>query len=364
MAEIVRYQPADRRGIDALFRRVFGHDAANASQLRWHWQHGNPNMSPDGPTILVAHEGPTVVAQQATIPVRLQAAGREWQAGWATDLMVAPERRRQGIGEVLFRTWDRSMEAALALGVPPSTRPLIQKLRWPYLERVPCLVKPLTRRALRQPKWPVTVNRLVSAVTLPVVRLVSRPRPLAAQIEPIRHFDARFTELWERLAPGFDLAVRRDAPYLNWRFIEPPHVRYSVVALKRGETLGGYAAYRHLREPLGRVTLLVDFLADPDDTDGLWTLLRWIDREARAVDSDKIRVYTTHADYRKALRRSGYFSVKSSLALAVRLDQQHVRPDFYRSTGRWHVTLGDASVDPLDLRAAATGSGATAVAAR
>ena len=89
-----------------------------------------------------------------------------------------------------------------------------------------------------------------------------------------------FTALWERLAPKFDLSVRRDSPYLNWRYIEPPHVRYSVVALKRQGEVHGYAVYRHRHEPLGRVTMLVDFLVDPDDVSGLKTLLRWVDRAA------------------------------------------------------------------------------------
>lgn len=362
MADIVRYHPTDRRGVDALVRRVFGHDAASAADLRWQWQYVlNPNTPPEGPLILVAREGPTIVAQQASMPVTLQAAGREWRGGWATDLMVAPERRRQGIGEMLFRAFDRSVDAALGLGIAPASRPLMRKLKWPYLDSVPCLVKPLTRRALRQPRWPMPLNRLVSAATLPAVRLVSRMRPLAAQIEPVRHFDTRFTELWKRLATGFDLAVRRDAPYLNWKFVETPHVRYSLVALKRGETVGGYAAYRHVREPLGRVTLLVDFLADPEDAEGLATLLRWVDREARAADSDKIRVFATHAVYRRRLRRSGYFTVKSALDLGVRLDPQLVPSTFYRDTSRWHVTAGDADQDPPPVIARAHSGAARAV---
>jgi hypothetical protein len=118
-----------------------------------------------------------------------------------------------------------------------------------------------------------------------------------------------------------------------------------VAALKRHETIGGYAAYRHLREPLGKVTLLVDFLADPDDEEGFATLLRWVDREARAADSDKIRAYAMHSGFRKALRRAGYFSVASSLDFAVRLAGADLPPDFYEKTSRWHVTLGDADLD-------------------
>ena len=72
-------------------------------------------------------------------------------------------------------------------------------------------------------------------------------------------------------------------------------MRYSVAVLRRDDEAHGYAVYRHLREPQGRVTQIVDFLVDPADERGLKTLLRWIDREARAEDSDKIRCYVQHA---------------------------------------------------------------------
>jgi hypothetical protein len=189
------------------------------------------------------------------------------------------------------------------------------------------------------------LNRLVSALTLPVVLIVSRTKPLVAQVEPIRRFDAGFTTLWERLAPKFDLAVRRDAPYLNWKFIEPPHVRYAIVALKRDDRIDGYAVYRHLQEPRGRVTLLVDFLTDPDDQEGFKTLLRWVDREARAADSDKIRAFAMHAGFRKLMKQSGYFTVKSTMDFTVKINAVDVGNDFYQHLDRWHVTLGDSDQD-------------------
>src|SRR5678810_419453 len=80
--------------------------------------------------------------------------------------------------------------------------------------------------------------------------------------------------------------------YLNWRYFDPPHVRYAAAALKRQGEVHGYAVYRHIQEPLGRVTLIVDFLTHPDDISGLKTLLRWVDRAARAEDTDKVRCYT------------------------------------------------------------------------
>ncbi|HJR58835.1 MAG TPA: GNAT family N-acetyltransferase [Vicinamibacterales bacterium] len=346
MAEIDRYRADDKRAVEGLYRRVFGHDAAESSRLRWEWQYRrNPNNPGQEPEIWIAREGPGIVGQYATMPVKLSLGGRELRGSWGMDVMVAPERQRQGLGEVLFRTWDRNVGASLGLGLSDSSYRLFQKLRWPDVGPVPCFVKPLTRRALRRPNWPVGLNRLVSALTLPIVKIVARSRPLAAEVRMIQRFDESFTKLWEELAPKFGLAVRRDAAYLNWKYVNAPHVRYSIAALRRDDRNVGYAVYRHFTEPRGRVTLLVDFLTDPDDENGLAALLRWVDREARQADSDKIRTFAMHAGFRRVLRRSGYFAVKSTMEFVVKINAVGVDESFYDQTDDWHVTLGDSDQD-------------------
>ena len=346
MADIDRYRAEDRRVVDALYRRVFGHDAAEASRLRWDWQYlRNPNNPRGEPEIWIAREGPAIVGQYATMPVQVTVAGQQVRGSWGMDVMVAPERQRQGLGEILFRTWDRNVGASLGLGLSESSYRLFNKLRWPDVGPLPCLVKPLTRRAFRIPTWPVSVNRIVSAVTLPIVKIVARTRPLGAEVRLIQRFDDSFTQLWDSLANKFDFAVRRDAAYLNWKFVSAPHVRYVIAALRRDDRNVGYAVYRHFGEPRGRVTSLVDFLVDPDDQDGLRTLLGWVDREAQQADSDKIRTFAMHAGFRRVLRRSGYFQVKSSIQFVVKVNGINVSPAFYESTDRWHVTLGDSDQD-------------------
>jgi hypothetical protein len=343
---IDRFRADDRRAAEGLYRRVFGTDAAQANQLRWDWQYRrNPNAPRDAPPIWLAREGSTVVGQYASMPVKLLVRGREIDAAWGMDVMVAPERQRQGLGELLFRSWDRSVGASLGLGLSESSLSLFHKLEWPDVGPVPCLVKPLSRRALRQPTWPVAVNRLVSAVTLPWIRLVARSKPLQGEVRTIRHFDEGFTRLWEHAKTGLDFAVRRDAAYLNWKYIQAPHVRYVVAALYRDNEPAGYVVYRHVQEPRGRATLLVDFLTDPTDDVGFVTLLRWVDREARAADSDKIRTYALHEGFRRSLKKSGYYAVKSPMEFVAKVNAVDVPGNFYKSTETWHVTLGDSDQD-------------------
>ncbi len=346
MAVIDQLRQDDRPAVTALYRRVFGPDMADANDLRWEWQYTrNPNSPPEGTHIWVAREGPAIVGQYATMPVRLWVRGQEVDASWGMDVMVAPERQRQGLGELLFNTWDAHVGASLGLGLSESSSRLFQKLRWPTPGPVPCLVKPLSRRAFRRADWPTAVNRLVSAVTLPVVKFVSRARPLHGQVAPTREFGPGFTTLWDRVAPKFDFAVKRDADYLHWKYLLPPHVRYLVAVVGPDDAPLGYVVYRHVVEPRGRVTLLVDVLCDPDDEATFLTLLRWVDREARANDSDKIRGFVMHAGFRHLLKRSGYFEVKSTMEFVAKINALATPPEFYRETDRWHVTLGDSDQD-------------------
>ena len=345
MAEIDRYRPDDRRGVEQLYRRTFGTQAADAVRLRWDWARRNPANPQSEPPYLIVREGPTVIAASALMPVRVSIRGLDADGAWSGDPLVLAERQRQGLGEALLRAWDRQCGVALGANQSEGTRFLLDRIRWPKSIALPCLVKPLSRRALRRPNWPMPINRLVSALTLPFVRVVARARPLREQVEVVRRFDRDMDRLWERVAPRLDLAVRRDAAYLNWKFVEPPHVRYSVAVLRRDDEPHGYAVYRHLREPQGRVTQIVDLLTDPADERGLKTLLRWVDREARAEDSDKIRCYVQHARFRRVLRRSGYFVVKSNVLLNAKVNAVQVPPDFYDSPDGWHFTFGDGDLD-------------------
>jgi len=293
----------------------------------------------------VVREGPTIIAASALMPVRVSIGGHEIAGTWSSDPLVVAERQRQGLGGALLRAWDRGTGVALGAALSEATRSRLDEMRWPKAQPLPCLVKPLSRRAFRIPTWPVAINRLVSAIALPLVRVVSRTRPLKEEIEVVRRFDAGVDRLWQRLANRFALSVRRDAKYLNWKYAEPPHVRYTLALLRRGEDVEGYVVYRHLREPQGRVTQIVDLMADPLDERGLKTLARWVDREARLDDSDKIRCYLTNAAFRRVLRRSGYFVVKSGIDLTAKVNAVQVPKGFYDSADEWHFTLGDGDLD-------------------
>lgn len=346
MPALDRYRSEDRRALEQLYRRVAGPEAAERLRLTWQWERRqNPaaRHAPAAPWL--AREGTAIVAACDGCPVRVSVSGRDLSGTWLTDPVVVAERDRQGLQEALIRAWQRSTDVTLAAGIADATRTVLDKVRVPRAVAVPCVVKPLSRRALRRADWPTPVNRLVSAVTLPFVKVVARPRPVRETVEVVRRLDATADRLWADASGKLALAVRRDADYVNWRFAATPHARYTIAALRRGAEVAGYAVYRHAREPRGRVTYLVDFLVVPGDDRAVKTLLRWVDREARAADSDKIRCHVLHRGFRRVLKRSGYFGVRPSIALSVKVNDGSAVRAFYDTTPDWHFTLGDGALD-------------------
>jgi GNAT superfamily N-acetyltransferase len=339
-----QYRPEDRAEVDALFRRVFGAAPADASAARWDWQYRQNPHAPD-PQIWIARDEGRIVGQYATMPVRLWINGQEIEASWGMDVMVAPERQRKGLGEILFRTWDRHTGASLGMGLSTGSHQLFRKLQWPDVGPVPCLVKPISPRAFTRANWPSAANGLVSLAARPVVAMLRSRRVPNAGVRTVRDFDARFTELWDRVAPKFTFAVRRDAAYLQWKYVALPHIRYNIIALDRGETIGGYAVFRHVHESRGRVTALVDLLADPDDRQAVAALLGAVENDARTAGSDKIRAFVMNAALRNVMRGQGYFRVRSTIELVAKVNAVPVGPDFYAHRDAWHVMFGDSDQD-------------------
>ncbi len=225
MADIDRYRPDDRRPIEALYRRVFGPDMAEAEPAALGLAvPAEPQRAGRRAADLGCPRRPAP-SSASTPRCRSGSAvnGREIDAAWGMDVMVAPERQRQGLGDVLFRTWDRNVGASLGLGLSESSYRLFQKLR--VAGHRPGAVPGEAAepaRAAAADLASARSNRLVSYLTLPWIRLVSRSaaaRRRSAARSVTSTIDSRACGSASK--GKFAFAVRRDAAYLNWKYIQP-----------------------------------------------------------------------------------------------------------------------------------------------
>jgi GNAT superfamily N-acetyltransferase len=339
MAIVDRYRPEDKPAVDALYRRMYGKEA-EASLQRWQWQYErNPNLPDGAPLIwLLRHDG-EVIGQYATMPVKLAVNGREIDAAWGMDVMITPEHQRGGFGRMMFETWDRNTGASIGIGLTDASAGLFKKLEWGDMGRVPRLVKPLSARAAG------SATGVIHRTSRFVRNQATRLRPIGGDVRQVHRFDDGVTRLWERVSPRFAFVVRRDAAYLNWKFADAPHLTYALATYVKDGDTRAYAVIRHVEQGDLRVTILADFLADPEDPAALHALLRWVDREALAARSDLVRVFTTHAGFLRTLRSAGYLDREPAMRFVAKINAFEVPASYYDSAADWHVTIGDSDSD-------------------
>ncbi len=153
MAEIDRYRADDRRVVDALYRRVFGHDAAEASRLRWDWQYRrNPNnprrrardldrARRAGDRRPVRHHAGAGVGRRAA---RCGARGA-WTSWWR------PNGSARGLARCCSARGTATSAPRSAWACRSRRTGCSRSCAGRTSGPLPCLVKPLTRRALRRP---------------------------------------------------------------------------------------------------------------------------------------------------------------------------------------------------------------------
>lgn len=344
MPDIARYRPEDRPAIEALYHLVFGDDATRSFRGRWEWLYARNPKLPDGaPLIWVVRDEGKVVGQFATVPVRLSIHGEEIDGSWGADVVVHPDEQGKGLGEALYREWDRFTGASLGISMTDASIGLARKLGWPHIGQIPRMAKPISEAAHAQ--WKRALPSRRARVADRVRHLAGALRPGVDTLRPVTAYDARFTRLWERIAPKFGLAVRRDADYLAWRYLRAPHLAYSTLALTRRGELAGWAVFRHAQDGPWRVTMLVDFLADPDDASALGTLLDGVERAARVARTDFARTYVSHAGFQARFREAGWVAGTAMHRCIAKVNGVPVPPEFYAAADTWHITRGDADAD-------------------
>ncbi len=341
MPSFTPFRLEDRETLDGIYGRVFGQDAVEAWRTRWNWEFGgNPNNPGGVPLILVARDEDVILGQYAAMPVRLSVLGQEIDAAWGLDMLLAPEFQGRLIGKRMAMAFDQMVGSTIGLNLTDASLRLSIALGYSDMGTLPRLTKALSRRAILAAREP---GHRRDAALAPFARWLAMRRRHRDVVRGTR-FDAGVTRLWERVASRFAFAVRRDAAYLNWKFLDAP-LAYSVATVvRRGETTG-YVVLRHASEPEWKVTIIVDFLTDPRDPASMRALLLWAEQEAYRAGSDLVRVFSTHREYRKTLRAAGYRDRKASIRLVAHLMHVALPPAYFESTDEWHVTVGDSDAD-------------------
>lgn len=322
----------------------------------WRWQFVD-NPAGAGYVRLAEHEG-RVVGQYAAIPTRFRLDGNSTPRVMAMscDTMTHPQYQKQGMFVTLAQELYDDIAANRGVtdvwGFPnDSSHPgFVNKLGWFDAHVFPTLVKPLRTRAVLQR---YLKSAALSAALGPVVDaawwlVAPKPRaPVRCEIRPLRAFDDRFQELWDRHKDIARVVQIRDPAYLRWRYQGRREFNYEAWEVLVGGRLEGYFVTRTLELfdlPFGG---LVDVFPCPVVDDNITREIlgfaqRRLTEQGAAFMTALLAPHLAHH-----LRRFGFLKVPDFLNLRRWYFGGRCLPadrPLLQDIRNWYLTFGDADI--------------------
>jgi hypothetical protein len=329
------YQPGDESQILPIFEGSF---FVPRSRERWSWEY---RENPYGNLCIseaFAEDG-QLVAHYAGFPVRFRLPGRAEPviALHVGDTMTLPGVRHVGRGptSLLGRTvrhfYARFCSGRVAFNYGFNTGN-IQRFSMAFvgaqrLEDLPFHVLPLPAPAL-------------AATDGPLQRWL--PTGLHGwRCERVESFDARFDELFARVAGDYGMLVERDARYLDWRYRRQPGGEYRVYACSRRDRLVGWSVVRRRGDAL----FWGDALFDPRAPQAVGRLLAHALAQPEHGGVTHVETWATArpAWWRPLLRSVGFAERPEPQGLGIVFVPFEVDPgELMRA--RLYYTMGDSDL--------------------
>ena len=343
--------PAERAEQAQLFNACFKKDV-DAEALAWRYDRG-----PHGEAVsFVTRNGADLaVSGYACSPRRMLHRGDEAtlaSVGETGDVMTHPEWRKRG----LFSDLDRAAMAEtarrgwpLVFGLPNRrSAHIFLKLGWEQVGAV----RPYTfvlRADAASREVRKREGRAAALLTGVGARKGRRARAVLGEaqsefdVRALERFPPEVVELSRQIEPCFGVMVRRDADYLNWRFVDAPSGLHRRVGLFDAD--GSLAAYAVVQVPR------------PGSAGGF--LVDLLGRDERAVkgafaagltaleEADASYVEATAMDgtwWAERLAEAGFLPPKPDNHLIVILhphQADHPLVAAAREPRRWYFTDGD-----------------------
>ena len=327
------YQPGDEAGILAGYNRIFPTPDGRIpvrSQAHWRWKF---ERNPTGllQHVVAEHDDHGIIGCYAGIPCAIWAEGREQLAAQGADLWVLPEFRRHGRRPGLF-AWLGWAYHDLWCGAGAGK--VLFTYGWPV---------PAWRMGQRYlgylniRDWDFLFRETGAPGFTP------RPGPGDLETTEVARFGADADQLWERLRPSLELALIRDARYLNWRYAERPDQRYALLECRErhGGALRGLCVYTQSDFLHPNSAFFVDWLAPADDADATVSMLAALEQRAVQDGAALLAGTLNQVDPRFArLQRLG-FLVQGTPYFVV-LASFKFDTIYYRQS--WYWTMGDSDL--------------------
>ena len=126
------------------------------------------------------------------------------------------------------------------------------------------------------------------------------------EIKRIDRFDHASDQFWDSVSPQFYAVVQRNSTYLNWKYVQQPHMNYQLFTALRGGKMCGYVILRRARAPESNSGIVADLLVPLEDKAAIHSLLTFAVRYFKHQKVNRIEAASSSNAYRSALLALGF----------------------------------------------------------
>ena len=324
---------------------------AVAAERRMTWLY---DEAPDGSplTFLVRDtDSGHVIGCASAMPRTVSVGDRELTAGVLADFAVSRSSRVAGPAVKLQRALAKqSIHSGIEFlyGYPnKKALPIFKRLGFRVTGKVAMWVKPLRSREKLEPHLgrlaPAGAWLLDCALAI-VDRGHSTARTRGIHDGFVERFDERFDKLWQNTSSREEtVRPRRNAAFLNWRYVGHATERYSIFTIRRGSELLAYAVSRQS----GNKAFIVDAYWPEGKPELFDALLLRLSNALRQRDYVSIcLIFMGYEGLSARLRRLRFFerSLDRSLVVYVEKSQPAALRELSHELSRWALFDGELDI--------------------
>jgi GNAT superfamily N-acetyltransferase len=319
MPKQVTYRPyssGDEFAILDLFQQSF---SKKMTMKSWKWRFME---NPAGQkAIELAWDEGKLVAHYAVSPVILSIKGKDCLTALSMTTMTHPSYRGHGLFPVLSnRLYERLKQRGYLMvwGFPNSQshRTFITYLAWKDIYDIPMF-------------------------HLDLDKLPGKPE-MSERIIELTEFDKRFDELWTEVGSAYDVIVKCDQKYLNWRYAQNPLHKYYILAYTDNDEVLGYVVFKEYNLDID----IVDILTVRDNKIGEQLVSAVLDIARQRGDIKGINMWlSVHHSLHHQLERLGFINSAPVTYFGARsLTSYGSYGGMLQSFSSWHIQMGNSDV--------------------
>ena len=180
---------------------------------------------------------------------------------------------------------------------------------------------------------------------IPTLRLHLSSQENVSAVYPSRvselfYVDEQFDQLWEERRTDYDIIIRRDRSYMNWRYFLNPMEKYRLIVHVENEQIQGYAIFKRYEDEIQ----IVDLLIGKEGLEVGKSLMDYIIAQAATTAAGSISLWlnVTHP-FHHVLERMG-FRPEGPVTYLCGLILNSKFANTLDNFSRWYFSMSDSDV--------------------